>query len=125
MKKTIVILLTVYLLSGCQTSQRFEIAGTIKNSNEELIYLDEIKTNDLETVDSTYIDKNGNFRFRGDVAIPKFFIIKTNQDNYLTLLLNPGEKISIEANMENLGINYKLKGSKDSRIIQEYNVKRN
>lgn len=123
MKKTIVILLAVYLLSGCQTSQRFEIAGTIKNSNGELIYLDEIKTNDLETVDSTYIDKNGNFRFRGDVAIPKFFIIKTNQDNYLTLLLNPGEKISIEANMENLGIYYKLKGSKDSRIIQEYNVK--
>jgi peroxiredoxin len=115
--------LAVYLLSGCQTSQRFEIAGTIKNSNGELIYLDEIKTNDLETVDSTYIDKNDNFRFRGDMAIPKFFIIKTNQDNYLTLLLNPGEKISIEANMDNLGINYKLKGSKDSRIIQEYNVK--
>ncbi len=123
MKKTIVILLAVYLLSGCQTSQRFEIGGTIKNSNGELIYLDEIKANDLETVDSTYIDKNDNFRFRGDVAIPKFFIIKTNQDNYLTLLLNPGEKISIEANMENIGSNYKLKGSKDSRIIQEYNVK--
>lgn len=123
MKKTIVILLAVYLLSGCQTSQRFEIAGTIKNSNGELICLDEIKTNDLEMVDSTYIDKNGNFRFRGNMAIPKFFIIKTNQDNYLTLLINPGEKISIEANMENLGINYKLKGSKDSRIIQEYNVK--
>jgi len=123
MKKTIVILLAVYLLSGCQTSQRFEIAGTIKNSNGELIYLDEIKTNDLETVDSTYIDKNGNFRFRGYMAIPKFFIIKTNQDNYLTFLINPGEKISIEANMENLGFNYKLEGSKDSKIIQEYNTK--
>ncbi len=123
MKKTIVIFLAVYLLSGCQTSQRFEIAGTIKNSNGELIYLDEIKTNDLETVDSTHIDKNGNFMFRGDMAIPKFFIIKTNQDNYITLLLNPGDKISIETNMEDLGFNYKLEGSKDSRIIQEYNVK--
>jgi peroxiredoxin len=123
MKNLIIILSVLFFLSCCQSNKQFEITGKINNSDGELIYLDEIKAESLETIDSTFIDKNGNFFFRGKLTIPKFYIIKTDQSNYLILLVNPGEKISIEANIEDLGNTYILEGSEDSKIIQEYNIK--
>jgi thiol-disulfide isomerase/thioredoxin len=76
--------------------------------------------NELITIDSTVIDAQGNFQFSGKIEEPNFYMIEKDQQNYITLVLNPGEKVTVTGDADNLLKDYDVKGSKDSRLLMEY-----
>jgi thiol-disulfide isomerase/thioredoxin len=122
MNKNIFFYLLIVLLSaGCKTNI-VRISGTIVNPlNGTYIYLDELKSNELKPVDSIKVSSDGKFNFRREIKQPSFYLLKSSENNFLTMLVEPGEKITLKAHSDSLNYPISLKGSKGTESMAEYN----
>ena len=67
MKSIIFLSLLIYVSHLPVVRNTVKISGTIKKSSSgEYIYLDELKSNQLNTVDSVKVSENGTFNFNGN-----------------------------------------------------------
>ncbi len=113
--------LTAITLASCGKNP-VEISGKFINpAAGEYIFLDELKGNKLITVDSILISQEGTFKFKKDVKYPSFYLLKINQNNFLTMLLEPGEKIKITALHDSLNFPSEITGSEGTKLLIEYN----
>jgi thiol-disulfide isomerase/thioredoxin len=121
-KKILWFLIAGLAISGCKNNIN-EINGKLTNaSKDEYIFLDELKGNELITVDSVRVSKDGSFSFTRKIKFPSFYLIKTDNSNFLTLLLEPGEKINLTAYSDSLNYPISLSGSKGSELMASYNL---
>ncbi|MCD6598642.1 MAG: AhpC/TSA family protein [Bacteroidales bacterium] len=121
MKNIILILAVIISISACNTNKTgFEINGHFENSNGELLLLKLMGSNQLITIDSAVIDESGNFNFSGEIEGPNFYMIEKDQQNYLTIILNPGEKVTVSGDANDLLKKYDVKGSRDSELLKEF-----
>jgi peroxiredoxin len=120
-KKLFLYLFIVLVFAGCKTNV-VKISGTIMNPvNGAYLILDELKSNDLKAVDSVKVSADGKFNFKREIKHPSFYLIKTNNNNFLTLLIEPGEKITMKLESDSLNYPISLSGSKGSELMVEYN----
>jgi peroxiredoxin len=75
----------------------------------------------LITVDSSAIKDDGTFSFSWKIESPSFYLIKTDETNFLTMLLEPGQNISIKAYQDSLNYPLSITGSKGTELMNEYN----
>jgi thiol-disulfide isomerase/thioredoxin len=109
------------LLTGCG-SKTTEISGILENSSpREYIFLQELKSNKLITVDSAILSTDGIFEFKRKVNFPSFYLLKINQNNYLTMLIEPGEKIKMTSHIDSLNYPVVVTGSKGTKLLADYN----
>lgn len=125
MRKYIPLLIFITLLGCNSNNNTFEIAGLLSNSNKETIYLAELTQEELVNIDSAQITEKGYFEFSGTINSPKYCIVKLADNNYITVIVKPNEKIKIKADANYLARNYLITGSEDSRLIKELNDKIN
>ena len=124
MIKTISAIAVVAILSGCGEAKRsgnFELKGTLTNTNGETIYLEKLINPQPVTVDSTVIDEKGNFEFKNYTPNIGFYRIKLNQQNFAMLVLDSNDKVTVTANLKDLGNTYKVQGSPETILFTEYN----
>ena len=94
-RRHIFILAFLLLLSACQ-NKSVEITGILEYPVKgTYIFLDELRSNELITVDSVMLSSAGNFDFKRRLKNPSFYLLKINQNNFLTMLLEPGQKIKL------------------------------
>ena len=99
-----------------------KISGTITNPvNGEYIILDELKSNQLKAIDSVKIAADGNFKFSKEITQPSFYLLKTNNNNFLTMLVEPGEKITMKVQNDSMNLPISIQGSKGTELMVEYN----
>jgi peroxiredoxin len=84
------------------------------------IYLKELNVHDLKVVDSFDVRKTGRRTFRFSISSPGFYIVQTRQYDFITLLLEPGERAELFADGKKMKKAYQIKGSPGSSILQEY-----
>ncbi|WP_291859703.1 TlpA disulfide reductase family protein [Marinilabilia sp.] len=115
------ITIIVLTLSGCY-SDNYRIKGTISNANERTLVLEKMQLDRDLAVDSIQLDENGKFSFHGEkLAIPTFFKLKLSESNYITLLLDSTEHVTVTADANNLENTYRLEGSIESKKVQILN----
>lgn len=120
-KKIFVYLFIVLIAAGCKNNT-VKISGTVVNPLKgAYLYLDELKSDQLKPVDSVLITDEGTFSFKREVIQPSFYLLKSTNNNFLTLLLEPGDKITIKAYNDSLNYPISLTGSKGSESMAEYN----
>jgi thiol-disulfide isomerase/thioredoxin len=120
-KKLYFWLFIVLVSAGCKNNI-VRISGTIVNPvSGTYIYLDELKSNALKPVDSIKVTNDGKFSFRREIKNPSFYLLKTNNENFLTMLVEPGEKITLKATSDSLNYPITLSGSKGTELMAEYN----
>ena len=88
------ILILVFMVSatGCKNNN-IEINGKLLESIPgKFIYLDELKSTELITVDSALVSEEGQFVFTREIEHPAFYLLKTDEKNFLTMLLNLARK---------------------------------
>ncbi len=120
-KKVPFFLLAALTFAGCKNNN-IEINGKLLTPVKgEFLYLDELKSSELITVDSSVIEEDGTFSFSIRVEFPSFYLIKTDETNFLTMLLEPGQKISIKAYQDSLNYPSYISGSKGTELMNEYN----
>jgi peroxiredoxin len=106
---------------GCKHNS-VNISGTITNpAVGTYLYLDELRSNELKSVDSVKISSDGKFDFKKEIDKPSFYLLKSSDNNFLTMLVEPGEKISMEVHGDSLSSPVSLTGSKGSELMVDYN----
>ena len=121
-KKLFLYLLAAMVIAGCK-SNTVQISGTLLNPvSGEYIFLDELKTNELTTVDSMKVSDDGTFNFKMEAKLPAFYLLKINENNFLTMLVEPGERILINAHNDSLNYPISVSGSKGTESMAEYNI---
>jgi thiol-disulfide isomerase/thioredoxin len=122
MKRDIVISLILLMVSGSCTNKTVQIKGELENPVAgEYIFLHELKSNELLKIDSARVTEKGTFSFKRVIEIPLFLILKINDNNFLTMLAEPGEKIDIRAPHDSLSSPSSVTGSKGTSQMLDYN----
>jgi len=118
MKKVLILIIPIILISGCKKNDSFTIRGFINNSTHESISLSKIDVNNIEFIDSVKISRKGEFRIRVKATEPDFYQLGFSESDFMTLLAEPGEKISLEFADENIYTNYTVEGSEGSELVR-------
>jgi peroxiredoxin len=121
-KKLLLYIFVILAFTACKNNT-FQISGTLINPvNGEYIFLDELKSNELVTVDSVKVSNEGKFVFKKDITSPSFYLIKFSDNNFLTMLVEPGDKIILNAQHDSLNYPVSVRGSEGTEKMVEYNM---
>lgn len=92
-----------------------KIAGVITNNTEfKEVFIEDIMKQEVLT--SSRIDSNGKFSLSAKLDKTNFYKLKFNDKYYIILVLNPGDSININADINNLYAP-EIKGSENSALI--------
>jgi peroxiredoxin len=116
-----VALILAALIFGCKKPNGFVISGKITNAEGKYIYMDELKVASSVPVDSVKIKKDGSFEFKGKIGYPNFYLLRLSFNNFVTLLVDTTEKISVYGDAANFSRDYIVEGSPGSLLVQELN----
>jgi len=120
-KKFSFILIISVILFGCKSNVA-EISGTLmKPVAGTYIFLEELQPEQLTKVDSAMVSPQGTFAFKREVKNPSFYLLKLTENNFLTMLLEPGDNISMNTYYDSLSYPVSLKGSEGTELMVEYN----
>jgi len=119
---SIVIVLAAFA-SACNKHNGFVINGKITNAEGKYLYLDELKVSSSVPVDSVKLKKDGSFTFKGKISYPNFYLIRLNKKNFVTMLVDTTEKITVYGDAANFSRDYIVEGSPGSLLVQELNNK--
>jgi peroxiredoxin len=100
------------------------IKGNVANAENELLELF-INTTPQKLIDTARLDSLGKFSFKYDFkknSFPIFFTLSVSGKSLASLLLEPGEKVTVETGMKNPAA-YKVSGSEGSLLLKELNDK--
>lgn len=111
------------LLFSCGPKNQFTISGTIDGGAGKTLYFSQLHPSKLTFVDSVKLDKKGNFELKGTASDPTFYLLQVSNTNFVTLLLDSADRVTIEGNYANLAFDYDVEGSANSKEIQELNQK--
>ncbi|MBA4408617.1 MAG: hypothetical protein C0397_04255 [Odoribacter sp.] len=117
---SIAIVLATFIV-GCNKPNGFVISGKITNAEEKYLYLDELKVSSSIPVDSVKLKKDGSFKFKGKIGYPNFYLLRINEKNFITLLVDTTEKITVYGDASNFAHDYIVEGSSGSLLVQELN----
>ena len=120
----IIILLIIWLFQGCKniSGDKVSVHGTFSNLPETWLYIYQLLPASKPLVDSVKSDATGNFSLSFPVKTAGYYSIKRNAENEITLVVTPGEKITISGDGNSLRNFYTIDGSKDSKLYAEYNT---
>lgn len=124
--KVSVIILTLLFLFSCQSGkQNFKVSGHLSGKEGTMVYLKEMTVRELIPVDSAILDENGSFSMGGYTDLIRFYTFYASPDELITLLIGPGDRITLTGETENLSDTYQVEGSDDSRNIRELSLELN
>jgi peroxiredoxin len=118
MKRIFFLLLLVLFAAGCNNKKSFTVHGLIKGKSEKYIYLNRVDVNTPVLIDSSKISRKGSFRFNVNAAEPDFYQLGFSRTNFITLLAEPQEKITLSFSSKNLYESYTIAGSPGSSKLQ-------
>jgi thiol-disulfide isomerase/thioredoxin len=123
--KNILLLLPFTTLLACSntgtSSTGLEIKGTLTNSHGENVYLEQLTPETVKSLDTAQVNEKGEFTIDAPVAEAGFYRLRISDKNFVTLILDAGEKVVITGDAQDLGNTYTVKGSKDSELFWELN----
>lgn len=120
-KKIFLYLLALLVIAGCKRNT-VQISGTLENPvSGKYVFLDELKSDAVTSVDSVLIQDAGIFKFKREIKLPAFYLLKINDNNFLTMLIAPGERIIVNSNFDSLNYPVSVSGSKGTELMVEYN----
>ena len=115
--KKIILILPLVILFACGRNH-VKVSGVIKYTEKEMIYLDKMGVGEIVSVDSCGINKHGKFNLKTKAPGLNFYRLRLSDNNFVTLLTGPGEKIRVTSNKEYLPENYEITGSENSQKVK-------
>ncbi len=122
----LLIFVLITFIASCSTDNEKGIKTTIKGSlpafEGKSITISEFVVNNAIPIDTAEISEDGSFRFRFRRSGPGFFLLKVDNKNYLTLVLDREKHVEISSDQPNLRKNYLVKGSVDSELYRDFEM---
>jgi hypothetical protein len=118
MRKILILIIPLAVLFGCKNNNLITIDGIIKKNSRDYITISSIEVTNIAFIDSVKIGKNGHFKFRIKASEPDFYQVGFTSSDFITLLAEPGERISLTFGDDNLYNGYSVEGSKGSELVR-------
>jgi thiol-disulfide isomerase/thioredoxin len=121
-RKLLIIFICAAIFTGCR-NKSVEITGILENPRPGgYLFLQELKFMDeVITVDSVIVPADGRFEFQIKLKNPSFYLLKINQNNFLIMVIEPGEKIKMTSHFDSLNYPVAVLGSKGTMLMADYN----
>jgi hypothetical protein len=118
--------LFIFLISSCSQNNsngiRTKITGSFPAFKGKSVTLSEIEINKATALDTTKISDDGSFSFRFRRPGPGFYLVKVDNKNYVTLILDQEKRVEISSDLSNLRKDYIVEGSPDSELYRDYEM---
>lgn len=126
MKKLLLVFVAILLFASCGNNNKPDaekaiIDGYFTVSRGEQIYLSELSAGSMDVIDSVIIGEDGKFHFEfNPTESPELYVLQSHHfKQAITLLIEQGEKISIEGNLTKLNDEYEVRNSIGSVRVHE------
>ena len=119
MKKVLVVLLGIFMLTGCGDSNSYSIKGKIEGAKDGTAYLKSYQGGRSVPVDTAEL-KNGKFKFTGSVDAPVLHLIYINNLPMPIAFFLENKDITITASVDSLD-KAVIKGSPETDLFIEFN----
>lgn len=123
MKKLFLFFSILIFFSSCKERSKITIEGNLKNVPKKIIYFDKIDLYQTILIDSTKINKKGNFRIKYKTKDLAFYQLRTIDNQKIMLFLEPGQKAIVYGDFKDLKNTWKINESQSSRLVQLINMK--
>lgn len=101
-------------------SDEIVVEGRFIHSRANVVYFDVIHVESAERIDSVVLDEDGAFKLRYKTEKPAFIKVSTAEDNFITIIAEPGESITISGDINALADSYTVSGSPASELVAKY-----
>lgn len=123
--KSLAVAASLVVLASCGNSKKgngFELKGTLANASGEKLVLEQMAGNSPVFIDSAIVNEKGEFEFTNVKATAlDFFRIKTSEANFAVIVADSTQKLVFTGDAKNLGKNYNVEGSPDTKQFIELN----
>ena len=109
----------VALSLGACTGEQFSISGNITEAEDSMLYLDHMSLNGPVAIDSTRLDDEGAFLFKGKAPeAPEFYRLRIGRQ-IVNIAIDSTEQITVKASYPNMSTQYEVSGSEECAKIKE------
>ncbi|HMW94557.1 MAG TPA: TlpA disulfide reductase family protein [Chitinophagales bacterium] len=117
MKKNSYLLLVLMMLffASCSNSKKIKIEGTISNSENVLVVLEDINAQEITMIDTNRIHDKA-FRIENYIKEDGLYRLSLTEDKIIYLYLKKGDDIKLDIDANNF-MNYKVSGNEGSQSI--------
>jgi len=98
------------------------ITGKLENiTGTEKILLQKLSSREIKTIDTIFVDMEGNFELAPDIDKLGFYRIFVSNNNFFNFITEPAETLKVTADVSDLEGSYMMTGSEESDKLQEFN----
>jgi len=117
MNKNILLLSALIFLFSCNQSNKFKVEGTVANSENEYIVLEQNGLLQTTVIDSVKLDSDGSFRFKAArPEYPDFYRLRIGS-KVIDFAVDSCEHLKIKADLADFSAGYTIEGSQTSSDI--------
>ena len=118
--------LFLVLISSCgpknEGSLKTRISGHLPAFAGKMVTLSEIDVDKAIPLDTSTISGNGRFNFKFRRSGSGFYLIKIDNRNYLTLVLDKEDEVKVSSDKSELRKGYSVEGSDDSELYCQFEL---
>jgi peroxiredoxin len=119
MNRALILFSILLLAVACGKKTNYTITGKLEGGSGKTIYLNRLLTTSQIPADSAKLDKSGEFKLKGKVDAPTFFLLKISDTNFATLILDSAENVTVSGSYSHFSSDYDVKGSDNSSKVRE------
>lgn len=114
MMKNLLFIVIVFVLTACNSGKKFKVEGVIEGGAGEMVYLEHTGLLKSTLLDSTRINKKGEFNFRSErPEYPDFYKLKLGTKQ-IHFAVDSTETIGIVFDYDNFSSDYTITGSESN-----------
>ncbi len=117
-----IFILGIISCSSEKKSGTVNIFGTLVEMADQTVYLEELDVRTKLLLDSAKTDPKGTFKFAVDIEEDGFYVLRTNKENYILLLLSPKEQVEINSNYIIFEDGFEISGSPGSALLKDFEL---
>jgi len=112
-------LLTVLSACNSEVAKNGPLKGQLTQHKGTWLYIDQIRGNMVETLDSVKIADDGSFNFKNELKEKDFYRLRVSDNNVVFIVLEPGKSVEYSNKNMLLQDSYTLEGSEEGKLVLE------
>lgn len=122
MKKSVLLLVSAFLLAGSSKAQGYDIKINFKGCKDTMAYLVKYTFDQRYIADTCKVIKNGLIQFKGKKELDKgvYTLVSEGKSIYFDFFINESQKFALSTDMADITANLKATGSKENETFFTY-----